>query len=77
MTSTANIVSSGRPMLQGFSSRKTSSSYQVIKVNALFGGKKDSGEKGDGTPSKVSHLEHCESKTINRYYFSYIPGSLS
>ncbi|PKI52360.1 hypothetical protein CRG98_027286, partial [Punica granatum] len=52
LTSNANIVSSGRQMLACFSYRKNGSSYRAIKVNALFGGKKDNSEKGDDSPSK-------------------------
>lgn len=63
-------------MLPSFSCRKTGSGYQAIKVNALFGDKKDNSEKGDEAPSKVLHSEHCDSNiTINSLYFSYIHGS--
>ncbi|KAK4765315.1 hypothetical protein SAY86_026405 [Trapa natans] len=60
LTSTANIISSNQKILPMFSSRKTSSRYGAIKVNSLFGGKKDSSEKGDDTPSKAGILGNMQ-----------------
>ncbi|KAK4772033.1 hypothetical protein SAY86_013808 [Trapa natans] len=47
-------------MLPLFSSRKSSGRYGVIKVNALFGGKKDSSEKGGDAPSKAGILGNMQ-----------------
>ncbi|KAK4753890.1 hypothetical protein SAY87_001994 [Trapa incisa] len=60
LTSTANIISSNQKILPMFSSRKTSRRYGAIKVNSLFGGKKDSSEKGDDTPSKAGILGNMQ-----------------
>ncbi|OWM65833.1 hypothetical protein CDL15_Pgr015258 [Punica granatum] len=47
-------------MLACFSYRKNGSSYRAIKVNALFGGKKDNSEKGDDSPSKAGILGNMQ-----------------
>lgn len=45
----------GKQFLSLSAPQKSGLNYKSLRVNGLFGGKKENGEKGDDAPSKVSY----------------------